>query len=77
MTTDFDDLGIAKVTIQAMDALFDILNSSDVVEVVRCKNCKYWDNTTKWAVCTRWSADPYEQATTEKNDFCSYGEKNE
>lgn len=35
VTADFDDLGIAKVTIQAMDALFDILNSSDVVEVVR------------------------------------------
>ena len=30
------------VTIQAMDALFDILNSSDVVEVVRCKDCKWW-----------------------------------
>ena len=53
------------------------LNKADVVEVVRCKDCKYWDNTTKWAVCTKWSADPYEQATTEKNDFCSYGEKNE
>ena len=24
VTADFDDLGIAKVTIQAMDALFDI-----------------------------------------------------
>ena len=51
------------------------LPSADVVEVVRCKDCKYWDNTTKWAVCARWSADPYEQATTEKNDFCSYGER--
>ena len=39
VTADFDDLGIAKITIQAMDALFDILNSSDVVEVVRCKDC--------------------------------------
>ena len=48
---------------------------ADVVEVVRCKDCKYWDNTTKWAVCTKWSADPYEQASTEKNDFCSFGER--
>lgn len=48
---------------------------SNSVDVVRCKDCKYWDNTTKWAVCTRWSDDPYEQADTEKNDFCSYGER--
>ena len=51
--------------------------SADVVEVVRCKDCKYWDNTTKWSVCTKWSADPYEQANTEKNDFCNYGERAE
>ena len=41
VTADFNELGCAMVTIQAMDALFDILNSSDVVEVVRCKDCKY------------------------------------
>ena len=29
VTADFDELGIAKITIQAMDALFDILNSSE------------------------------------------------
>lgn len=49
--------------------------TADVVEVVRCKDCKYWDNTTKWSACTLWSADPYEQASTEKNDYCSYGER--
>ena len=37
VTADFNELGCAMVTIQAMDALFDILNSS--VEVVRCKDC--------------------------------------
>lgn len=30
VTADFNELGLATVTIQAMDALFDILNSSDV-----------------------------------------------
>lgn len=53
VTADFDDLGIAKITIQAMDALFDILNSSDVVEVVRCKDCKKREHcrtTNTWAV---------------------------
>ena len=32
VTADFNELGHATITIQAMDALFDILNSSDVVE---------------------------------------------
>lgn len=76
VTAYFDEYGIAKITIQALDAIFDIfINSADRIEVVRCKDCKYWDNTTKWSVCTKWSADPYEQANTEKNDYCSYGER--
>lgn len=58
---------------QAVDWLPEA--EEDVVKVVRCKDCKYWDNMTKWTVCAKWSADPYEQATTEKNDFCSYGER--
>lgn len=55
--------------------VLDPVPTADVVEVVRCKNCKYWDNTTKWSACTLWSADPYEQASTEKNGFCSYGKR--
>ena len=39
VTAYFDELGRAMITIQALDALFDIINSSDVVEVVRCKDC--------------------------------------
>lgn len=41
VTADFDELGLTTVTIQAMDALFDIFNSSDVVDVVRCKDCRH------------------------------------
>ena len=66
VTADFDDLGIAKITIQAMDALFDILNSSDVVEVVRCKDCKYRKKTTFCLHNMRYEDD---------NGFCSYGER--
>ena len=51
--------------------------TADVVEVIRCKDCLHFDNETKWTVCTRWSADPYEQASVGKNDFCSHGEREE
>ena len=43
ITAYFDEYGITKITIQALDAIFDnFINSDDRVEVVRCKDCKWW-----------------------------------
>lgn len=61
VTADFNELGLATITIQAMDALFDIINSSDVVEVVRCKDCVY-----RPCLIMPHSSD---------FDYCSYGER--
>ena len=70
VTADFNELGCAMVTIQALDALFDILNSSDVVEVVRCKDCHYWNHDTDLTYCSKktWLG-------TDAEDYCSYGER--
>ena len=38
----------------------------DVVKVVRCKDCKYWDY-----------GDCYRIELTRPEDFCSYGERDE
>ena len=66
VTADFNELGCAMVTIQAMDALFDILNSS--VEVVRCKDCKHY---RIWEMkCDRLHTKPFAD-----NHYCSYGER--
>ena len=75
VTADFNELGCAMVTIQAMDALFDIINSSDFVEVVRCKDCKYatYDKSIDRYDCCNWGLDGDEY--TEADDFCSYGER--
>lgn len=45
--------------------------SADVVEVVRCKDCEYWDDHER---CDFWSSlmSPH---YPEKNDYCSYGER--
>ena len=67
VTAYFDELGCAKITIQAMDALFDMLNSS--VEVVRCKDCLHgsycedvlWCNITDEPMC--------------EDDYCSKGDR--
>lgn len=45
---------------------FDNLPSVDVVEVVRCKDCKYWDGDK----CT--GRDIF---IVDDDEFCSYGEK--
>lgn len=53
--------------------------TADVVEVVRCKDCKYykpqtrsitWNNTTKY--CCRGA-----NVKVNEDDYCSYGERRE
>ena len=44
--------------------------SADVVEVVRCKNCVYWDNASNWTPeCRRLDG----LSSPNEDDFCSYG----
>ena len=40
-------------------------------EVVRCKDCEYWDDHER---CDFWSSLMSPQYP-EKNDYCSYGER--
>lgn len=49
------------------------LNKADVVEVVRCKDCKYWqDNNGGYPNQNcRWMKDE----TPDDDDYCSYGER--
>lgn len=48
--------------------------TTDVVEVVRCKDCKYWGGVTFGYVCRRFSGT-YIRNETRENDYCSYGIK--
>ena len=65
---------MGQVTWSAVSTI-DILTAQtvDAVEVVRCKDCKYWqDNNDGY---------PHEECrwghgeTPDANDFCSYGER--
>lgn len=49
--------------------------TADVVEVVRCKDCKYatYDKSIDRYNCRNWGL--YGDENTEADDFCSYGEK--
>lgn len=39
------------------------------IEVVRCKDCKYFVKGRDWFSCQKWYMD------IRKDDYCSYGER--
>ena len=48
----------------------------DAVEVVRCKDCKYWTEEIGWCDRhTHFIAESCDWNMTNWNDFCSYGER--
>ena len=67
VTADFNELGEARVTIEAMDYLMDMINS--LVEVVRCKDCKWYHEIGCAIKIVDESDEPKD------NDYCSYGER--
>ena len=48
--------------------ILEQLPTADVVEVVRCKDCEYYDNF----LCGRFNAYG---TSVEEDDYCSYGER--
>ena len=50
------------------------LSAADVVEVVRCKDCKHWDNGNLSFECP-WDYGRY--GSSDEDDFCSCGERKE
>lgn len=43
----------------------------DAIEVVRCKDCKYYDDECPYPVCN------YHEDNVKETDFCSRGERRE
>ena len=54
----------------ALDEAIRIM-SADVVEVVRCKDCKYWDNDDDANRCRHESSCIW----AKPNTYCSYAER--
>lgn len=58
-----------------LDDALNLIPTADVVEVVRCKDCEYWqDNNGGYPhdEC-RWGKNE----TPDADDYCSYGERRE
>ena len=56
----------------------DFKCKADYMEVVRCKDCKYWkqhfEQNMGQCYCNQWEND-YFYCLTKDIDFCSYGER--
>ena len=68
----------ADKLIRATAAVCDAIVEEDLVKVVRCRNCEYWDETSPMS-----TTDPAfcrcrlrrETDATTAEDFCSYGRR--
>lgn len=49
-------------------------NKADFVEVVRCKDCKYWRNK-HGGFCE--ASNALSEVNNENKDFCSYGKRSD
>ena len=62
----------------AFRSAIDNMPTVDAVEVVRCKDCKYYTEHKKRCdhPCQDWDVECYDQwLEMEPSDFCSYGER--
>ena len=57
-------VGIGEFLFAVIRGIIENQPAADVVEVVRCKDCKHWNN-----------GDCYRLELSMPNDFCSYGAK--
>ena len=66
---EYDEYGIGKITIEAMDRMMELIN----IDLVRCGECKWCDDKGKGRalICT----NPYIDMDIHPLDFCSKGER--
>ena len=63
---------VEKVCCAIMDGI--VKSSADVATVVRCKDCKHWNEDALACDTLPW-ASTSEHANWYAEDFCSYGER--
>lgn len=68
---DYEDKVTQKM-VTKMRGLIDKLTAADVVEVVRCSECKYFGKELKQG---KHSCLNYQLPYCLENDYCSYGEQ--
>lgn len=65
--------GQNKAFVKAMEQVIDDTPTADVAPVVRCRDCKYWQDNNGGYPHEDCKWDSYE--TPDVDDFCSSGER--
>lgn len=60
----------------ALHGAYSAIPAADVVEVVRCKDCKHWGGITFGRTCRMFSG-VHTRVEMSEDNFCSYGERRE
>ena len=60
--------------LRTVTVLLGSVTAGDVVEVVRCKDCKYWNRAASACDTLPW-VNSFEHENWYADDFCSYGER--
>ena len=72
-TNDIDDWCVSQYSADWISSFIESQPTADVVEVVRCKDCIYWDkrtvNNKGFIICAASGMEIHTE------DFCSYGER--
>ena len=69
------DFGRSMADLTSLQEVLEDTPTVDVVEVVRCKDCKWYapNNDHSWLGCTFDTRCPEDEPRAD--DFCSYGER--
>ena len=67
-------LGTLDLFESRFNADIDAMPTADVVEVVRCKDCQYWDSGKRGANCEHITSGLF-VTPRDGMGFCSYGER--
>ena len=66
-----DDFGKCMADLTSLKELLEDCTTVDAVEVVRCKECAFWDGDRRCNGRINGLVMEY----TDRDDFCSYGER--
>ena len=69
-------MGTPKAVFASASKMVELLPAADVVEVVRCCDCKHWGGVTFGYICHEWSGMTMKHYT-KPTEFCCRGERKE
>lgn len=75
LKAEFTGNFVKAYAVPLIKSIIDQQPTADVVEVVRCKDCKYLERTDCFGECSLFKDRDEPRGEMLPNDFCSYGKR--